>query len=101
MTRKPIKIAMHGVTGRMGTNQHLIRSILAIMRQGGVKLSSGQWQPIEPLLVGRYAAKLKHLAETVATAEIGRSIEYTTDLDAALADESVDVLHFIYNGIFI
>jgi predicted dehydrogenase len=91
MTRKSIKIAMHGVTGRMGTNQHLIRSILAIMRQGGVKLSSGQWQPIEPLLVGRDAAKLKHLAETVATAEIGRSIEYTTDLDAALADESVEV----------
>ncbi len=91
MTRKPIKIAMHGVTGRMGTNQHLIRSVLAIMRQGGVKLSSGQWQPIEPLLVGRDAAKLKHLAETVATAEIGRSIEYTTDLDAALADESVEV----------
>ncbi len=91
MTRPSIKIAMHGVTGRMGTNQHLIRSVLAIMRQGGVKLSTGQWQPIEPILIGRDAAKLRRLAETVATDEIGRSIAFTTDLDAVLADASVDI----------
>ena len=30
---------MNGVTGRMGLNQHLRRSIYAIMQQGGVKLS--------------------------------------------------------------
>src|SRR6476619_3476030 len=29
---------MHGVTGRMGLNQHLVRSILAIRREGGVAL---------------------------------------------------------------
>jgi hypothetical protein len=30
-----IGIILNGVTGRMGTNQHFIRSILAIMKQGG------------------------------------------------------------------
>lgn len=91
MNRHPIKIAMHGVTGRMGTNQHLIRSVLAIMRQGGVKLSTGQWQLIEPILVGRDASKLKRLAESVAENEIGRSIEYTTDLESVLVDESIEI----------
>ena len=33
-----IGIAMNGVTGRMGMNQHLIRSILAIRAQGGVEV---------------------------------------------------------------
>ncbi len=91
MNRSPIKIAMHGVTGRMGTNQHLIRSILAIMRQGGVKLSDGQRQPIEPILVGRNGDKLQRLAETVAKSEIGRSIAWTTDLDSVLADKTVEI----------
>ena len=31
-----IGIIMNGVTGRMGTNQHLMRSIVAIREQGGV-----------------------------------------------------------------
>jgi hypothetical protein len=35
-------IFMNGVTGRMGTNQHLIRSIKAIIDQGGVKLSDNE-----------------------------------------------------------
>ncbi len=39
MTSRPIGIILNGVTGRMGTNQHLVRSILAIMKQGGVKVS--------------------------------------------------------------
>ena len=32
-------VIMNGVTGRMGTNQHLIRSINAIRKQGGVALA--------------------------------------------------------------
>ena len=82
---------MHGVTGRMGTNQHLIRSILAIMRQCGVRLSSGDMQPIQPILVGRNAAKLQKLAEVVATKEIGRAIEWTTDMQSVLSDPSVAI----------
>lgn len=91
MNRKPIKVAMHGVTGRMGTNQHLIRSVLAIIRQGGVKLSNGQWQQIAPILVGRDATKLTRLAENVGASEIGHTIEWTTDLDSVLSDPSVDI----------
>jgi predicted dehydrogenase len=91
MSRLPTKIAMHGVTGRMGTNQHLIRSILAIMKQGGVKLASGEMQPIEPILVGRNEMKLRKLAKDVATTEIGRSIEWSTDLDSVLRDPTVTI----------
>ena len=41
MTETRLGIIMHGVTGRMGKNQHLVRSILAIREQGGVTLSNG------------------------------------------------------------
>ena len=33
--RRVVGVIMNGVTGRMGMNQHLIRSILAIRAQGG------------------------------------------------------------------
>ena len=36
MKTKNLGIILNGVTGRMGTNQHLVRSILAIRDQGGV-----------------------------------------------------------------
>ena len=36
MSERRIGIIMNGVTGRMGLNQHLVRSILAIRKQGGV-----------------------------------------------------------------
>jgi predicted dehydrogenase len=73
---------MHGVTGRMGTNQHLIRSILAIRKDGGVTLSNGDRIMPEPILVGRNADKLAALA---AAQGVER---WTTDLDTALADRS-------------
>src|SRR5690606_8682863 len=68
----------HGVTGRMGTNQHLVRSILAIREQGGVALRDGTRLMPDPLLVGRNAAKVEALAR-----EHGID-RWTTDLDAAL-----------------
>lgn len=89
---RTLKVAMHGVTGRMGTHQHLIRSILAIIRQGGVKLRSGQRLDVEPVLVGRNPDKLRWLADTVAVREIGRPVEWTTDINGILADDSVDIL---------
>jgi len=58
-----IGVIMNGVTGRMGTNQHLIRSILAIREQGGVELDSGERVLPEPVLVGRNERKLKRLAD--------------------------------------
>ena len=76
-----IGIIMNGVTGRMGTNQHLLRSIAAIIAQGGVKISDAERIMPDPILVGRNPAKLAKLA---AQAGIKR---WTTDLDEALADK--------------
>src|SRR5690606_11965437 len=86
-----IGIIMNGVTGRMGANQHLIRSILAIIRQGGVKVSPDLTLMPEPILTGRNENKLRALAEGVAQREIGRSLTYTTDLDAALASDDHEI----------
>ena len=78
MSEKRIGIIMHGVTGRMGTNQHLVRSILEIMKQGGVALKDGTRLMPDPILVGRNAAKLEELAKTHGVRR------WTADLDAAL-----------------
>jgi hypothetical protein len=59
ITTHNIGIIMNGVTGRMGTNQHLIRSICAIREQGGVKISDNEIIMPDPILVGRNAAKLE------------------------------------------
>ena len=75
-----IGIIMHGVTGRMGMNQHLIRSILAIRNQGGLVLSNGSRVMPDPIIVGRNADKIERLAEAHGIAR------WTTDLDAALAN---------------
>jgi len=79
-----VGIVMNGVTGRMGTNQHLVRSILAIREQGGVAIGAGERLWPEPLLVGRDERKLRALAEP-------HGLDYTTDLDAALADDGYPV----------
>ncbi len=76
---------MNGVTGRMGLNQHLRRSIHAIMQQGGVKLSDTETIVPRPLLVGRNAAKLGAISQ-----ECG-GLPFTTDLAQALSDQSYAV----------
>ena len=73
-------VIMHGATGRMGANQHLARSIGAIRRDGGVRLSDGRRVMPDPLLVGRDTAKLEALAAAHGIAR------WTADLDAALGD---------------
>jgi predicted dehydrogenase len=78
MGEKRIGIVMHGVTGRMGMNQHLIRSILEIRRQGGVALADGTRLMPDPLLVGRNAAKVRQLAASLGVER------WTTDLEKAL-----------------
>ncbi len=79
MSETRIGIVMNGVTGRMGTNQHLVRSILAIREQGGVRGPRGTIMP-EPILVGRDLGKLERLAATHGLTR------FTTDLDEALAE---------------
>jgi hypothetical protein len=62
MTTHRLGIVMHGVTGRMGMNQHLIRSIAAIRREGGVALRNGDRVMPDPILVGRNEEKIAALA---------------------------------------
>jgi predicted dehydrogenase len=75
-----IGIVMNGVTGRMGTNQHLMRSIVAIMKQGGVRLADGDTIMPDPILVGRNPTKLGEVSKRSGVAR------WTTDLDGALSD---------------
>ena len=63
MAEHTIGIIMNGVTGRMGTRQHLIRSIAAIREQGGVEIDKGEYIMPDPVLVGRNEEKLKTLAK--------------------------------------
>jgi predicted dehydrogenase len=80
MSQKRLGLIMHGVTGRMGMNQHLIRSIVAIRQQGGVVLSNGDRVMPDPILIGRNAEKIAALAKA-------HGIErWSTDVDAALAN---------------
>ena len=63
MPERKVGIVVNGVTGRMGLNQHLIRSILAIRKQGGVVLDDGSTLMPDPILLGRNEWKLKAIAE--------------------------------------
>ena len=62
MSTRNLGVIMNGVTGRMGTRQHLVRSVLAINEQGGVARADGDRVLLRPILVGRSAAKLRTLA---------------------------------------
>ena len=57
-----VGVILNGVTGRMGANQHLMRSMVAIIQQGGVRISADEAIVPDPILVGRNAAKLDALA---------------------------------------
>jgi predicted dehydrogenase len=80
-----IGIIMNGVTGRMGTNQHLMRSIAEIMQEGGLKAGNGDVIVPDPILVGRHPEKLKHLCRISGVAK------WSTDLDTCLADSNYEV----------
>ncbi len=85
MTVRTVGIIMNGVTGRMGTNQHLIRSIAAIRKQGGVLLSGGDVIMPNPILVGRNENKLRALADA-------HGIErWSTDLSKCLANPEDEI----------
>ena len=85
MTVHTVGVIMNGVTGRMGLNQHLRRSIHAIMQQGGVKIGDSETIMPRPLLVGRSAVKLEAIAR-----EFG-GLSWTTDLNQALADPQYSI----------
>jgi len=87
MTIVNVGIIMNGVTGRMGTNQHLIRSIVAIREQGGVSCKNGVVIMPDPILVGRNEEKLKTLASKHNIAR------WSTNLDECLSDEH-NIIYF-------
>ena len=86
MAQIDIGIIMNGVTGRMGTNQHLKRSLAAIREEGGITLANGDVIMPQPTLVGRNQAKLEALADA-------HDLRWTTDLDAELAN-SDNIIYF-------
>ena len=85
MGTQTVGIIMNGVTGRMGMNQHLLRSIVPIMNQGGARGAGDTAVVPEPLLVGRSAEKLEAAARAAGVSR------WTTDLDAALSDRKMSV----------
>jgi predicted dehydrogenase len=80
-----VGIIMNGVTGRMGTNQHLLRSIDAIIKQGGVKVSPTEVIMPDPILVGRNEVKLKELCDRTSV------FKWTTDLDSVMSDPAYSI----------
>ena len=80
-----VGVIMNGVTGRMGLNQHLVRSILAIRELGGVALPNGDRLVPDPILVGRNEAKLRDIASTHGLTRV------STDLDACLANPADEI----------
>lgn len=87
MKQHTVGIIMNGVTGRMGTNQHLLRSITEIIKQGGVALGSGETIMPEPILIGRDVNKLNKLCELTGITKM------STDLDSALQDPA-NIIYF-------
>ncbi len=85
MTDVALRVAMNGVTGRMGYHQHLVRSILAIRAQGGVPLPDGRRLTVEPVLLGRNADRLREIARQHDVDD------WRTDLGAVLDDRTIDV----------
>src|ERR1700712_3855336 len=85
MTEIKVGIIMNGVTGRMGTNQHLMRSIVQIIKQGGVKVGAAEFIMPDPILVGRDPLKLQKLAEQSGISK------YSTNLEEVMKDPSYQI----------
>ena len=84
MATRTIGVVLDGVTGRLGTTQHL-RALLAIRAEEGLPLNNGDRLMPEPVLLGRNPGKLVDLAE-----RSGR-LKWSTDRDACLADPASDI----------
>jgi len=87
MKEHKLGIIMNGVTGRMGTNQHLLRSIVAIIKQGGVSIGAGETIMPDPVLVGRDENKLQKLCSISGVKKM------STDMDQVLTDP-YNVIYF-------
>lgn len=84
MPTHTLGIIVNGATGRICSTQHLKNSLVAIRDEGGLAVGDKQVVP-RPMLVGRDSARLAEVAQRYGVAD------WTTDLDAALADTSFPV----------
>jgi predicted dehydrogenase len=75
MKEHKVGVIMNGVTGRMGTNQHLLRSIVEIIKAGGVKVGTGETIMPDPVLVGRDEGKLKKLCALSGVQKMSTNVE--------------------------
>ena len=85
LTIHKVGIIMNGVTGRMGTNQHLMRSIVEIIKQGGVQCGPAEFIMPDPVLVGRDEIKLRKLSQMSGVEK------WTTDLDSVMKDPAYQI----------
>jgi predicted dehydrogenase len=99
MTIHKVGIIMNGVTGRMGTNQHLMRSIVEIIRQGGVKAGPDDYIMPDPVLVGRDESKLQKLCKlsgvekyTTNLEEVMKNPDYQVYFDAQVTGRRADAV---------
>lgn len=92
MGDRHIGIVLNGVTGRMGTNQHLVRSICAILEQGGVRCADGTVIVPRPILTGRNGERLRELAEEHGSRTAGEPFEWSTDVEASIGREDVEIV---------
>lgn len=86
---REIQIAMNGITGRMGRNQHLLRSILSIRAEGGIPSQTGEMIMPTPILIGRNEAKLRRISEELLPNH--GTLRYTTDVDSVLSDPKTEI----------
>lgn len=105
MHQHTIGIIMNGVTGRMGTNQHLLRSIAEIIKQGGVKLSNGDTIMPDPILIGRDESKLKRLCALTGITNMSTNLEdalnsphYSIYFDAQTTGRRADAVKAAINA---
>ena len=85
-----VGIIMNGVTGRMGTNQHLLRSIVEIIKQGGVKISDSEVIMPDPILVGSLTDPRNPVALEKLAKRSGIE-KYSTDVEGLLGDPQYPV----------
>ncbi|HET7850713.1 MAG TPA: Gfo/Idh/MocA family oxidoreductase [Pseudolabrys sp.] len=79
MAAREIGIIVNGATGRIGSTQHLAHALVPIRTEGGLPAGDERIVP-RPLLLGRDRDRLAAVARSHGIAE------WTTDLDAALAN---------------
>src|SRR5437763_16905122 len=85
MAQQTIGIIVNGATGRIGSTQHLANALVPIIAEGGLALEQDRLLP-RLLLVGRDAERL------AAVARNHKLADWTTNLDAALADPAYAIL---------